>query len=112
VPKSGIIQSIRFYDLDDEGLNMELALFREDFTAQADNAAFVVADNELVKLAVGILIDTWRDYGNNQVGVEDNLGIAYRAPLSRLWGQWITRGGPTIAAGSSPSWAMTILADE
>ena len=112
VPKSGIIQSVRFYDKDDEGLNMELLLFRELPGAQTDNAAIAVADIDLPLIEASILIDTWRDLLDNQVGIEDALDIAYTAPNGELWAQWVSRGGPTIAAAAMPEWGMTILADE
>lgn len=112
VPKSGIIQSLRVYDLDDEGLNMTLLLFRAPPTQETDNAAISISDKDLLKLEVAILVDTWHDLIDNQVGAEDNLGIAYTAPLGQLWAQWVTRGGPTIAADNEPWWEMIILADE
>ena len=112
VPASGIIQSVRFFDLDDEGLNMELLLFSQQPAAETDNDPISVADNELAKLECSILIDTWRDLIDNQVGVEDNLGIAYTAPKRELWAQWVSRGAPTIAATAIPLWSMIMLADE
>lgn len=112
VPKSGIIQSVRFFDLDDEGVNMEINLFSAPFTATANNAAFAISDDDLKKLEVSVLVDTFRDFGNNQMGVVDNLGISYWAPERKLWGQWVARGGPTIAAGSEPLFSIRILADE
>ena len=115
VPKSGIIQSIRFFDKDDEGLNMTLLLFREQPAAETDNAALSISDADLSKIEVSILIDSWHDLIDNQVGAEDNLGIAYTtnpATPGQLWAQWVSRGGPTIAAANSPMWEMIILADE
>ena len=111
VPKQGVIQGIRFYDVDDEGANMELWIFRDDFTQTADNAAFALSDADLHLVECNILIDTFRDAANNQVGVEDNLGIDFVAAKARLWGQWVTRGGPTIAVGAVPSFVLTIRSD-
>lgn len=113
VPKSGIIQSVRFYDKDDEGANMTLLLFREEPSAdETDNAQPSLTDDDLSRLEAAILVDTWHDLVDNQIGTEDNLGIAYTAPEEKLWALWITRGSPTIAAANTPLWSMTILADE
>ena len=112
VPTSGIIQKVIMYDPDDEGVNTELWFFDQDFTATADNAAFAISDADLTNVEATILIDTFRNAGNNQIGEEDNLGIAYNAPSGALWLQCVTRGGPTIAAGSEPLLAISILADD
>ena len=112
VPRSGIIQDITFYDKDDEGLNMTALFFRENPAAETDNAAISISDTDLLKLEAVILIDSWHDLIDNQIGREDNLGIAYTAPSGTLWLQWVSRGAPTIAAGSEPHFMITILADE
>lgn len=111
VPESGVIQSITFYDKDDEGLNMTALFFREEPAAETDNAAISISDTDLLKLEAVILIDSWHDLIDNQIGREDNLGIAYTAPSGTLWVQWVTRGGPTIAAGSEPFFEVTIVSD-
>lgn len=113
VPKSGIIQGIRFYDLDNEGVNMEAYFFRQAPAGlAADNAAVSVPDDQLHLIEASILIDTWRTFAAAQLGVEDNLGISYTAPSGALWVHWVTRGGPTIAAGSIPLFKLLILSDE
>ena len=112
VPTSGVIQSVQFYDLDDEGVNTEIWLFNQDFTGTTDNLAFAVSDTDLLKVVSSILVNTFRDAASNQIGVLDNLGISYIAPTGRLWIQCVTRGGPTIAAGQEPFLAFTILSDD
>ena len=50
VPKRGVIQTVIMLDLDDEGIETELWLFRNDFTATADNSAFAITDLDLLLL--------------------------------------------------------------
>lgn len=101
VPPMGIIANAVFIDLDDEGVNKELVLFSRAFTATADNSAFAVSDADLVN-CVGVLsVDTWYNFGNNQLGIATPM-MAYEAQTGYLWCQIVTRGADNIAAGSIP----------
>ena len=107
VPKEGVISSVIFYDLDDEGLNKEIFLANLAFTETADNAAFAVSDADLLNSIGVISIDTWYNYGNNQLGIA-TPAIWYTAPERKLWCQFITRGADDIAAGSLPEVRLVI----
>ncbi len=106
VPKKGVIQTAMMLDLDDEGIETELWLFRGDFAATTDNDAFAVTDEDLIKLEVVIGITNFANANVNQVGVNNNLGLPYEAPLGRLFCQCVTRGTPNIAAANIPRMAL------
>ena len=110
-PESGIIESARFIDLDNEGVNKELWLFTAEIAGSADNAVFAPTDEELLHIEAIILFDTWRTANLNQVGAEDSLAISYSAPRRTLWGQFVTRGADNIGAGNIPRFSLRIMAD-
>ena len=112
LPSKGIIETAIMLDLDDEGITTELWLFRTDFTATADNAAFAVTDADLPNLEAVISITNFANASNNQVGIANNLGLVYTAPTKQLYCQCVTRGTPNIAAGSRPLVALRIRSGE
>ena len=112
VPKSGTISVAVFLDKDDEGLEMDLVLFTDDFLETADNAAFAVTDNDLKNFLSTITFATFKNFDANQVSTAAALGLDYVAPKRRLWGQFVTRGAPNIAAGNLPQFSLTIRVDE
>ena len=111
VPKSGIIQSAIYYDLDDEGLQVDLWLLDERPDAQTDNAALAHSDADLLKVIDVIQFAGFRDAANGQVSPQDGLGIAYVAPSGWLYMQLQARGALNIAAGALPTFKFTILSD-
>ncbi len=106
VPKNGIIDTILLLDLDDEGIETEFWMFREDFTATADNAAFDVSDEDLLNLECVIGITNFANATSNQVGINNGLGLPFIAPNELLWCQCVTRGTPNIAALNIPRVAL------
>lgn len=108
VPIEGTISNVTFRDFDDEGLRKDLVLFTEDFTATADNAAFAVSDDDL-KVCIGVIsIDTFYNFGNNQIGVA-TPAFGYNAPDGRLWCQIVTQGADNIAVGAIPELFMVLV---
>lgn len=108
VPVEGTISNIHFIDHDDEGLAKELVLFDRDFTETADNAAFAPSDDDMRNCIGVISITNFYNFSLNQMG-EGTPALGYIAPEGKLWGQWVTRGGDTIAAGASPDVWLVIV---
>ena len=106
VPKSGIIQSATFYDVDDEGSQVDLVLTRARFTGAASDAAFSMLDDDLLTVIIQLNFTTFFDMVNGQVSSIENIGKAYRVPPEKkgskmgvIYAQAIARGTPNIAAG-------------
>lgn len=95
------------HDYDDEGLPVEVVLFREDFTGIADNAAFDLTDNDNAKVVGVINIDLFYNYGQNQIG-NANPALLLPTPERVLRGQCVVRGAPTIAAGREPKLTLMV----
>ena len=108
VPKEGTIVEVRFYDLDDEGLDKELWLFRSSVVLAADNAAFSLTDAGIMEVEAVFLISTWRDAVNAQVGLTANTPASYRAPAGVLYGALKTLGTDNITAGSEPRISLVV----
>lgn len=112
VPTSGIIESAAYYDLDDEGLQVDLWLFGLSIANQTDNNALVIPDDELVRvLDVLPFAGPFFDANTGQVCTLNGLGIAYSVPDGRVYAQLQARGALNIAAGNLPVFQLRILAD-
>ncbi len=112
VPKSGVIMSVWGYDSDDELLEYNIILHRDEFTSGTNNDAYAPVDAEK-HLWVGppIVIDSFKGYSGVTVGGFDNVGFAYVAPKGFLYGQCVTQGDPTYAAADLLTLFFTILPD-
>ena len=108
LPVSGTISNVLFMDLDDEGKAKELVLFRNPFTATADNNAFNVSDGDLKNLVGVVNITTFFNFNSNQAGIA-TPALSYFSADGRLYAQLVTRGTDNIAAGSIPEVTITVV---
>lgn len=113
VPPSGVIQSAIYFDHDDEGLQVDLWLFRAEPPAQTDNGAFVLSDAALDTVIDVIQFVGFRDANTGQVSIQNGLNIAYKldGEADRIYGQVQARGALNIAAGNLPAFRLSILPD-
>lgn len=114
VPYSGVIQTAIYYDLDDEGLQLDLWLLDSQPAIQTDNSALAFTDSDLQKVIPGspLRFTTFADAANGQTSSLSNIGAGYCNPTRRLWIQAQARGALNIAASSEPRFRFVILADE
>ena len=112
VPISGTITVAVLLDKDDEGIELDLVLFTNDFTATADDSAFAISDVDLENFLTTITFATFKNYANNQTSAAAALGLDYLAPKRKLWAQVVTRGASTIAAANMPMISLTGVSDE
>ena len=110
VPTKGIIQSAVYYDLDDEGLQVDLWLFEIAPANVTANSAFVVSDAQLLDVIDVIQFVGFRDANTGQVSTQNGLGIAYTASTGFIYALLQARGALNIAAGSLPHFVLRILA--
>jgi len=112
VPKSGVIMSVWGYDSDDEAIEYNIILHRDDFTSGSDHDAYAPVDAEK-HLWAGppLAIDTFKGYSGVTVGGFDNVGFPYVAPKGFLYGQCVTQGTPTYASAGLLTLFFTILPD-
>lgn len=101
VPPTGTITQAFLYDLDDEGMAVDVVLFDADFTATADDAAFAVSDDDAKKCIGVISISSFANCGGFQLG-QSFPALNYSVPSGVIYYQCIIRGAPTVAAGSEP----------
>lgn len=109
VPEHGVIHSIIVIDRDSENVNLDLVLFRTDIAGTAANSAFDPTDAELSTLVGSVLVDTWKSFSDNSMGIETNIGLPYWAPAGRLYFQCVTRGTPTYTAVTDLLIALAIV---
>jgi hypothetical protein len=109
IPEHGVIHSIVVIDRDKESANLDVVMFRADYTAAAINAAFLVADSDLSNLIGAVLINTWKAFSDNSVGVATNIGLPYWAPAGKIYLQLVTRATPTYAASTDLLISLSIV---
>ncbi len=112
VPKSGIIYSATFFDLDDEGSQVDLEIFKAPIAQIASDAAWAPTDAEIIKFVTELAFFSFDDHGSCQTSELLNIGKAYVAPDGKFYVQAVCRGTPTIAAGASPRFQLQILSTE
>lgn len=101
-PPVGKIVEVKFFDLDFEGIDKEIWCFSEPPTEQTDNAAFSVADTDIVNVIAVFVISTWRTATASKVGFTANTPADYVLPGDILYCQIKTLGTDNIAAGAEP----------
>ena len=97
VPKRGIIVSATFFDLDDEGSQVDLEIFKALVTQNADNAAWTLSAANNPFFITEIAFFAFDDQIASQTSEVKNIGKGYTAPDGILYIQAITRATPTIA---------------
>ncbi len=109
VPKSGTIQTAIFLDLDDEGIETDLILYKREIVETADHDPYAPSDLDLESIIGHITFSTFLNYNANQSSVASGMFLTYTAPQGEIWAQMVTRGTPTIAVANIPKVGMTIL---
>ncbi len=110
VPKNGVIYTARYFDRDDEGLQVDLILFRSMISMPTDNNALTLSNEENEQVLGRIEFNsTFSDFANNQYTQRGPLGIAYTAPAGKIVGQIQAKGALNIAAGELPRFQLAIL---
>ena len=97
-------------DIDDNGVEVDLILFKAPITVVTNNTPFGVSDTDVRSIAATITFGTFLNLVNNQSSIASGLLETYTAPRGKLWGQMVIRGTHTMAANSPPLVGMTILA--
>lgn len=109
VPKSGIIYSATFWDMDDEGTQVDLEIFKQEITQIASDGAWAPPDVELLRFVTELAFVSFDDHGGARTSELTNIGKAYTAPEGYFWIQAVTRSTPTIAAGNMPKFQLQII---
>lgn len=100
VPKHGVIMGIVVVDRDSEEVNLDVVIYTDATAGTADNAAYAPTDAELDTCLGAVLVDTWKTFSTNSIGVVDNIGLPYWVPTGTLEFQCVTRGTPTYTAAT------------
>ncbi len=111
IPEHGVIMSAMLIDADDtpSEVDLDIVLFSRDIAGSADEAAFAPTDAELLTCVGAVEIDLFKTFGDNGLGIVDNVGMPYWAPSRTLFFQCITRGAPTPSATSDFKIALGIV---
>ncbi len=108
VPKSGEIRSATFWDLDDEGIQIDVFIFKAPIVDVAVDAAYAPTDVESLQYLTKLSFVSFDDQGAFQTSELTNIGKAYSVPNGKLYLQAVTRGTSNIAAGSEPRFQLQI----
>lgn len=108
---SGWITGARLADLDDEGIQIDVALFSAPIAAPTDNSAFAPTDVELATCVGVVSIDTFANWSVNQYGQSSAAPMHVVADGPNLYAACISRGAPNIAAGAIPILTIYVTPD-
>lgn len=110
---SGTIYTALYLDADDEGLAVDLHLFRSPPAyVPTDNGAYAPGDAALEAYCGTISFASFSNFGVNQVSVASGVGIAVaNAAGTALYGQVVARGALNIAADNQLRFRLVVLAD-
>lgn len=111
--RSGVIVAVLLFDLDDEGLALDMPLFARPITPTADNGPFALSDDGLLACRGAVAIPTaafW-NWGSNQLAVVKDVGLWVQSDDTNLYTQLVARGALNIAAGAIPWLGVVVLPD-
>lgn len=108
---SGVIVGAFFLDLDNEGIQVDVALFAAQFTATADNSAFAVSAADMLLLRGVVSISQFYAWSGNRFGQDAGTNLHIVSASQDLWAQCIIRGAANIAATAMPYLGITVEPD-
>jgi hypothetical protein len=108
---SGVVMAVQVTDKDQELRAMDLFLFDRSITATTDNAIFAPSDTEMTQCVGVIPIGAYADTSTNAVAYANNVGLAFVANGTDLFGQLVARDTPTFTATSDIVVTLTIYQD-
>jgi len=86
VPKRGVIVSAMYYDMDFEGTQVNLHIFRDRVTAIADNAAWTLSDADAPSLITTLSFVSYITHAATCYTFDlTNIGKAYACPGGKFW---------------------------
>ena len=109
VPKAGIIQSATFWDMDDEGSQIDFMVFKNNISATTSDAAWAPTDSDLLAFVTALQFATFVDHGTGRTAELVNIGKAYTALGGFFYIQAVAKSTPNIAAGNMPRFQMQII---
>lgn len=112
VPKSGVIYSATFIDLDAEGSQVDIEIYKRSIADQATDAAYAPDDAEALTFLTELSFVSFDDHGVFQTSEITNIGKAYSVPDGKFYNQGVVRAGQTIAVGKAPRIQYQILSDD
>lgn len=98
VPKRGVLVSATYFDLDFEGLQVNLHIFNKTFTATAIEATWAPSDADIVKLVDRLAFVSFDSHTNSYTSKLTNIGTAYTAPEGKFWIQAQCVGAQDMAS--------------
>jgi hypothetical protein len=108
VPRRGVILSATLWDLDDEGLQYDLEIFKASISEAGDNNAWSPGDGDMLNFVTEIAFAGFDDQVNSQTSEVNSIGKAYTAPQGKFYIKIIARGAHNIAAGNEPRLQLQI----
>lgn len=109
--RSGTLMAALYYDLDDEGLTVDLHLFAQSITSGTDNSAYDPSDAEVRAYVGTVTFTTFSNLGSNQVSAVSNIGLDFVLEGTSLYGQAVARGALNVAADHLPWLRLVIRPD-
>lgn len=111
---TGLISSIALSDLDSDAADIDVVIFDSNPTATTftDNAAFDVADADLLKVICWVSVTDYILFSDNSVGLAQNVNCPFEILSgTTLYAALVSRGTPDYATVSDLTLRVGILQD-
>ena len=101
IPTQGRMETVLVIDEDKEEIACNLVIFDKAPTVVADHDIFVIGVDEYSQQVGDIPITNadYSTYSGSSFAQVNNLGARFGTASGSLVVYWVTRGGPTVAAG-------------
>lgn len=104
--RTGRINRVTITDKGKQNAKLYLILFKEDFTATADNAAFDPSDSDLLNIVDIVLVNSWVSFNDNSVGQVNLSQVKMCIPFELSEGE-TSLYGQLMVETSTPTYTST-----
>lgn len=105
---TGTLESAVYYDLDDEGLQVDLHLYSRAVTSGTDNSAYAPADADALAYLGTVNFVAFHDLNTSRVSAVEDIGLLLVGESTSVWGQAQARGALNIAAENLPRFKLVV----
>lgn len=106
---SGLINSLKVLDDDNEGAAGTLHLFRSSPSAITDNAAWSPTFADLKEKVLSITLGTFNTYNSLKMQTIEDINKTFKVTGGKLYGVFVVSGTPTYASSKSLVFELGIL---
>ena len=106
--RSGRLEAALYYDLDDEGLQVDLHFFSRSITSGTDNSAYNPSDVDMQAYLGTVSFMSFYNLGSNQLSSVYSIDMPLVSDSTTVYAQAVARGALNIAADNIPVFKILV----